>query len=44
VDNGALASELRIVLGQLTRRLRVEHRASLAHGTVLSRLDRDGAH
>jgi hypothetical protein len=44
VDNGALASELRIMLGQLTRRLRVEHRASLAHGTVLSRLDRDGAH
>jgi DNA-binding MarR family transcriptional regulator len=43
VDNGAVASELRIVLSQLTRRLRDAHRLSLAHGTVLNRLDRDGA-
>lgn len=37
------ASELRIVLGQLTRRLRAEHRFPISHATVLSRLDREGA-
>jgi DNA-binding MarR family transcriptional regulator len=31
-----------VVLGQLMRRLRAEHRFSLAHGTVLGRLDREG--
>jgi DNA-binding MarR family transcriptional regulator len=31
------------VLGQLVRRLRAEHRFSLAHGAVLGRLDREGA-
>jgi DNA-binding MarR family transcriptional regulator len=36
------ASELRIVLGQLVRRLRAEHRFSISQGTVLSRLDREG--
>jgi DNA-binding MarR family transcriptional regulator len=36
------ASELRIVLGQLVRRLRAEHRFPLSQGTILSRLDREG--
>lgn len=31
-----------MVLGQLVRRLRAEHRFSLAHGSVLGRLDREG--
>src|ERR1700710_2964909 len=38
-----LASDLRVVLCQLIRRLRSEHRFSLSHGSVLGRLDRDGA-
>ena len=38
-----LASELRVVLGQLIRRLRAEHRFPISHGTVLGRLERDGA-
>ena len=42
VDFSLLASELRVVLGQLMRRLRAEHRFSLSHGAVLGRLDRDG--
>jgi DNA-binding MarR family transcriptional regulator len=42
VDTTRLASELRIVLGQLMRRLRVEHRFSLSQGEVLGRLDREG--
>jgi DNA-binding MarR family transcriptional regulator len=37
-----LASDLRVVLGQLMRRLRTEHRFSLSHGAVLGRLDREG--
>lgn len=37
-----LASELRVVLGQLVRRLRAENRLSLTHAAVLGRLDRDG--
>jgi DNA-binding MarR family transcriptional regulator len=37
-----LASELRVVLGQLVRRLRVEHRFPISQGTVLGRLDREG--
>jgi DNA-binding MarR family transcriptional regulator len=37
------ASELRIVLGRLTRRLRAEHRFPISQATVLSRLDREGA-
>lgn len=36
------ASELRIVLGQLARRFRVEDAVSLSHLAVLSRLDREG--
>jgi DNA-binding MarR family transcriptional regulator len=42
VDTTRLASELRMVLGQLMRRLRVEHRFSLSQGAVLGRLDREG--
>jgi DNA-binding MarR family transcriptional regulator len=37
------ASELRIVLGQLVRRLRREHSFPISHGAVLGRLDREGA-
>jgi DNA-binding MarR family transcriptional regulator len=42
-DPAALASELRVVLGQLVRRLRAEHAFPLSHGTVLGRLDREGS-
>lgn len=41
-DLGQLASELRVVLGQLVRRLRAEHRFPLAQGSVLGRLSREG--
>ena len=41
-DIAPLASELRVVLGQLIRRLRAEHRFSLSQGSVLGRLDRCG--
>jgi DNA-binding MarR family transcriptional regulator len=37
------ASELRVVLGQLVRRLRAEHRLPLSHGAVLGRLERTGS-
>ncbi len=37
------AGELRIVLGQLVRRLRAEYTLPVAHASVLSRLDREGA-
>ncbi|HWD65307.1 MAG TPA: MarR family transcriptional regulator [Solirubrobacteraceae bacterium] len=37
-----LASELRVVLGRLLRRLRAEHRVPLTQAAVLGRLDRDG--
>jgi DNA-binding MarR family transcriptional regulator len=42
VDTTRLASELRIVLGHLMRRLRAEHRFSISQGAVLGRLDREG--
>ncbi|MGH2974924.1 MAG: MarR family winged helix-turn-helix transcriptional regulator [Solirubrobacterales bacterium] len=42
VDSGPLASELRVVLGHLVRRLRAEHRLPLSQGLVLARLDREG--
>jgi DNA-binding MarR family transcriptional regulator len=42
VDTGPLASELRVVLGHLIRRLRAQHRFSLSQGSVLGRLDREG--
>ena len=41
-DPALLASDLRIVLGQLVRRLRAEHAFPLTQGTVLGRLDRQG--
>ncbi len=42
VDSGLLASDLRVVLGRLLRRLRAEHSFSLSQGAVLGRLDREG--
>ena len=42
-DSALVASELRAVLGGLVRRLRAEHSFPLSHGTVLGRLDREGA-
>src|SRR3954468_8850669 len=42
VDVSLVASELRVVLGQLMRRLRAEHRFPISHGAVLGRLDRGG--
>jgi DNA-binding MarR family transcriptional regulator len=41
-DPALLASELRVVIGQLVRRLRAEHSFSLSQGSVLGRLDRQG--
>jgi DNA-binding MarR family transcriptional regulator len=41
-DPALVASELRLVLGQLVRRLRAEHGFPLSHGSVLGRLDREG--
>jgi DNA-binding MarR family transcriptional regulator len=41
-DVGPLASDLRLVLGQLVRRLRAEHRFPLTQAAVLGRLDREG--
>ena len=38
-----VASDLRIVLGQLTRRLRVENRLPLSQASVLGRLERCGS-
>jgi DNA-binding MarR family transcriptional regulator len=38
----AAAHELRIVLGQLVRRLRAEYSFPVAQASVLSRLDREG--
>jgi DNA-binding MarR family transcriptional regulator len=40
--SAALASELRVAVGHLIRRLRAEHAFSLAQGSVLGRLDRGG--
>jgi DNA-binding MarR family transcriptional regulator len=42
-DAALVASELRVALGQLIRRLRAEHGFPLSHGAVLGRLDREGA-
>jgi len=36
------AGELRVVLGQLTRRLRAENTLPLSHGIVLAKLEREG--
>ena len=42
-DTARTASELRVVLGQLVRRLRAEHRFPIQQAAVLGRLDRQGA-
>jgi DNA-binding MarR family transcriptional regulator len=42
LDTTRMASELRMVLGHLMRRLRAENRFSLSQGAVLGRLDREG--
>lgn len=42
-DPALLASELRLVLGRIVRRLRREQSFPLAHGAVLKALDSDGA-
>src|SRR5689334_13969450 len=42
VDVAPLAAELRYSLGQILRRLRVEHGFPLPQGAVLGRLDREG--
>lgn len=41
-DTRRLAGDLRVVLGELMRRLRAEHGFSLSQGAVLGRLDREG--
>jgi DNA-binding MarR family transcriptional regulator len=43
VDPARVASDLRVVIGQVVRRLRAQHRFPLAQATVLGRLDREGA-
>jgi DNA-binding MarR family transcriptional regulator len=42
LDLDTLPTELRVVLGRLMRRLRVEHRFPLTQASVLGWLDRDG--
>lgn len=42
LETAHLASELRTVLGQLMRRLRVENRLPIGQASVIARLDRDG--
>jgi DNA-binding MarR family transcriptional regulator len=41
-DSALLASELRLILGRIVRRMRAETRLPLAQGLVLGRLDRAG--
>src|SRR3954453_23431525 len=41
-NSAALAAEMREALGQIVRRLRVEHGFPLPQGAVLGRLDREG--
>jgi DNA-binding MarR family transcriptional regulator len=41
-DAALVASDLRVVLGRLVRRLRAEHRFPLSHGMALGRIDREG--
>jgi DNA-binding MarR family transcriptional regulator len=42
-DPVLIATELRVALGRLVRRLRAEHVFSLPQSVVLGRLDRDGS-
>jgi len=41
-DTATLASDLRVVLGQLVRRLRADYRFPLQQASVIGRLDREG--
>jgi DNA-binding MarR family transcriptional regulator len=41
-DPSLIASELRVVLGQLVRRLRAENRLPLMQGAVIARIEREG--
>jgi DNA-binding MarR family transcriptional regulator len=41
-DPALIAAELRVVIGQLIRRLRAQHGFSISQGAVLGRLDREG--
>jgi len=41
-DPALVASDLRVVLGRLIRRLRAEHGFPLSQGAVLGRVDREG--
>jgi DNA-binding MarR family transcriptional regulator len=41
-DPALVASELRVVLGRVVRRLRAEHSFPLSHGVILGRLERQG--
>lgn len=41
-DPALLASELRVLLGRLVRRLRAERHSPISHTAVLSRLEREG--
>jgi DNA-binding MarR family transcriptional regulator len=41
-DPALLATELRVVLGRVVRRMRAEHALPLSQATVLGRLDREG--
>jgi DNA-binding MarR family transcriptional regulator len=41
-DPALIASQLRVVLGRVVRRLRAEQAFPLAHAAVLARLDREG--
>jgi DNA-binding MarR family transcriptional regulator len=43
IDSALLASELRLIVGRLVRRMRAEGRLPLAQMAVLGRLDRGGA-
>jgi DNA-binding MarR family transcriptional regulator len=42
-DTTGMASELRVVVGRLIRRLRAEYTLPISHATVLSRLEREEA-
>ncbi|HEY4278411.1 MAG TPA: MarR family transcriptional regulator [Conexibacter sp.] len=42
IDPALLASELRVELGRVIRRLRAHHRFPIALAAVLGRIDRDG--
>jgi DNA-binding MarR family transcriptional regulator len=43
IDATGVASELRLAISRLIRRLRAEHSFSISHAAVLGRLEREGA-